>query len=301
ASANQTVLDKDFLATRVAYKLDLTGPAVGIQTACSSSLAAVHLACQSLLAGECDIALAGGVSVAVPQNVGYRYEVDGIRSRDGHCRTFDAEATGAVRGSGLGIVVLRRLPEAVADGDAIAAVIKGSAMNNDGARKVGFTAPRVESQAEVIGAALAIAGVEPESVGYVEAHGTATALGDPIEVRALAEAFGHRRAPCGIGSVKTNVGHLDAAAGGVGLIKTVLMLRERERVPSLHFRRPNPRLELETTPFVVCTRTERWESMDAPRRAGVSSFGMGGTNVHVVLEEAPAAPARPAAPGPHVF
>ena len=304
ASANQTVLDKDFLATRVAYKLDLTGPAVGIQTACSSSLAAVHLACQSLLAGECDIALAGGVSVAVPQNVGYRYEVDGIRSRDGHCRTFDAAASGAVRGSGLGIVVLRRLQEAVADGDQVGAVIKGSAMNNDGARKVGFTAPRVESQAQVIKAALAIAGVEPDSVGYVEAHGTATALGDPIEVRALAEAFrgrGTRRTPCGIGSVKTNIGHLDAAAGVVGLIKTVLMLRERERVPSLHFERPNPRLELETTPFVVCTRRERWESAGAPRRAGVSSFGMGGTNVHVVLEEAAAAAGMPVAPGPHVF
>jgi acyl transferase domain-containing protein len=304
ASANQTVLDKDFLATRVAYKLDLRGPAVGIQTACSSSLAAVHLACQSLLAGECDIALAGGVSVAVPQNVGYRYEVDGIRSRDGHCRTFDAAASGAVRGSGLGIVVLRRLQEAVADGDHVGAVIKGSAMNNDGARKVGFTAPRVESQAQVIKAALAIAGVEPDSVGYVEAHGTATALGDPIEVRALAEAFRGRdagRAACGIGSVKTNIGHLDAAAGVVGLIKTVLMLRERERVPSLHFERPNPRLELETTPFFVCTRREHWESAGAPRRAGVSSFGMGGTNVHVVLEEAAAPADLPVAPGPHVF
>jgi len=287
--------EKDFLTARVAYKLDLRGPAVVVQAACSTSLVAVHVACQSLLAGECDMALAGGASVSVPQQAGYRYEPDGIFSPDGHCRAFDAAASGTLKGSGVGIVLLKRLADAKRDGDLIDAVIKGSATNNDGARKVGFTAPGVDGQAEVVRAAQAVAGVGPDEITYVEAHGTATALGDPIEMAALREVFragSGRPGSCGIGSVKTNFGHLDAAAGVAGLIKTVLMLKHGELVPSLHFRTPNPRIDFDGSPFRVVTRAQPW-SVDAPRRAGVSSFGMGGSNAHVVLEEAPA----PRAPG----
>jgi acyl transferase domain-containing protein/acyl carrier protein len=303
ANAYQTGLEKDFLATRVAYKLDLEGPAVVVQTACSSSLAAIHLACQSLLAGECDMALAGGVSVSVPQVSGYRYAVDGIRSRDGHCRPFDAAATGAVKGSGVGVVVLKRLSDAQRDRDPIEAVIRGSAMNNDGARKVGYTAPRVEGQCRVIEAALALAEVPPETVGYVEAHGTGTALGDPIEVAALTQAFGRdgRTGRCALGSVKSNIGHLDAAAGVVGLIKAALMLKHRQMVPSLHFESPNPRLKLESSPFRISDRSEPWAADGVPRRCGVSSFGIGGTNVHVVLEEAPQADPPRDGSGPHLL
>ncbi len=288
--------DKDFLAARVAYKLDLRGPAVVVQTACSTSLVAVHVACQSLLAGECDMALAGGVSVSVPQKAGYRYEPDGILSRDGHCRAFDAAASGTLKGSGVGIVVLRRLSDARRDGDAIEAVIRGSATNNDGSRRVGFTAPGLDGQAEVVRAALAVAGVAADEITYVEAHGTATALGDPVEVAALTEVFRAgtaRRGFCGIGSVKTNLGHLDAAAGVAGLIKTALMLKHRERVASLHFRTPNPRIDFEDGPFRVVTRNEPWPA-EGPRRAGVSSFGMGGSNAHVVLEEPPSEAPRAA-------
>jgi phthiocerol/phenolphthiocerol synthesis type-I polyketide synthase E len=287
--------EKDFLATRVAYKLNLRGPAVVVQAACSTSLVAVHLACQSLLAGECDMALAGGVSVSVPHRVGYYHEPDGILSRDGHCRAFDTEASGTLKGNGVGIVVLKRLAEALRDGDTILAVIKGSATNNDGGQKVGFTAPGVSGQAEVVRAALAMAGVAAEEIAYVEAHGTATALGDPIEVAALTQAFRattERRGFCAMGSVKTNFGHLDAAAGIAGFMKAVLMLERRQFVPSLHFREPNPRLELSSSPFYVATRHQAWASEGRPRRAGVSSFGMGGTNVHVVLEEPPLLPLR---------
>jgi acyl transferase domain-containing protein len=290
----------DFLATRVSYKLNLRGPSFTVQSACSTSLLAVHLACQSLLDHECDAALAGGVSVNVKLLNGYRYVEGGILSPDGHCRPFDAGARGTVFGSGAGVVVLKRLAEAVVDGDTVHAVVLGSAVNNDGSVKVSYTAPSVGGQVAVITEALAAAGVGAETVGYVEAHGTGTALGDPIEVRALREAFAGTTAPksrCGLGSVKGNIGHLDAAAGVAGLIKTVLMLAHGELVPSLHFQRANPALELEHTPFYVVTQRTPWVRGMAPRRAGVSAFGVGGTNVHVVLEEAPAM-APPAAGRP---
>ncbi|HLL47351.1 MAG TPA: type I polyketide synthase, partial [Longimicrobiaceae bacterium] len=286
--------DKDHLATRVAYKLDLRGPAVSVQTACSTSLVAVHLACRSLLGGECSVALAGGVSASVGERSGYLYEKGGIRSPDGHCRAFDACAAGMLGGSGVGVVVLKRLEDALADGDTVHAVIRGSAINNDGSLKVGYTAPSVDGQAAAIESALVVAEVDPATVGYVEAHGTGTVLGDPVEVAALTQAFRRstdRTGFCALGSVKTNVGHLDAAAGVAGLIKTVLSLRERTLVPSLHFERPNPAIDFAGSPFYVNTATRPWESGGAPRRAGVSSFGIGGTNAHVVLEEAPPAEA----------
>jgi acyl transferase domain-containing protein len=282
--------DKDHLPTRVSYKLNLKGPSVNVQTSCSTSLVAVHLACQSLLSGECDLALAGGASVKVPQREGYFYQEDGISSPDGHCRPFDARARGTLRGSGVGVVVLKRLADALADRDQILAVVRGSAVNNDGSLKVGYTAPSVEGQAQVIAEALSIAGVEAESVAYVEAHGTATALGDPVEVAALTRAFRattERRNFCAIGSVKSNIGHLDAAAGVAGLIKTVLSLQNRMIPPSLHFERPNPKIDFASSPFYVNASLAGWEANGSPRRAGVSSFGIGGTNVHVVLEEAP--------------
>lgn len=282
----------DSLSTRVAYKLDLRGPAVTVQTACSTSLAAVHMACQALLAHECDMALAGGVWLNLLQDHGYRHQPGAILSSDGHCRAFDAAADGTVLGSGAGIVVLKRLDEALRAGDTIHAVIKGSAANNDGAAKVGYTAPSVEGQAAAIRAAHTIAGVAPDSIGYVEAHGTGTTLGDPIEIAALTQAFRAGTAArgfCAIGSLKTNIGHLDAAAGVAGLIKTVQALRHRTLPPSLNFTAPNPRIDFPASPFYVNTEAKPWPAGAAPRRAGVSSFGMGGTNVHVVLEEAPAA------------
>lgn len=281
----------DALCTRVAYKLDLRGPAVTVQTACSTSLAAVHGAVQALLGQECDMALAGGVSLNLLQPVGYRHQPGAIFSPDGHCRAFDERAAGTVLGSGAGVVVLKRLEDAWRDGDTIHAVIRGSATNNDGADKVGFTAPSVNGQAAVIRAAQAVAGVPARSIGYVEAHGTGTSLGDPIEIEALTAAFladGDRVEPwCAIGSVKTNVGHLDAAAGVAGLIKAVLALRHRTLPPSLNFERPNPRIDFERSPFRVNAQTRAWPRGETPRRAGVSAFGIGGTNVHVVLEEAP--------------
>jgi acyl transferase domain-containing protein len=288
----------DFLATRVAYKLDLKGPAVSVQTACSTSLVAVHMACQSLLNGECDMALAGGVSVRVPQTAGYLHEPGMIFSPDGHCRAFDAAARGMVAGSGAGVVVLKRLAEALDDGDTIHAVIRGSAINNDGALKAGYSAPSIDGQARVIAEAQSVAGVEPDSIGYIEAHGTGTELGDPIEVAALTRAFGDtaRRQFCTLSSVKTNIGHLDAAAGVAGLIKAVLALRHREWPPSLHFTAPNPRIDFAASPFFVNAERQPWPAGPTPRRAGVSSFGIGGTNAHVVLEEAPA-PAPAAATG----
>ena len=282
--------DKDFLATRVSYKLKLRGPSVTVQTACSTSLVAVHVACQALLNGECDIALAGGVSVRVPQEMGYVYQDGMVLSPDGHCRAFDAAAAGIVGGSGVGVVVLKRLAEAVAAGDPIVGVIKGSAINNDGGLKVGFTAPSVAGQAAVINEAQAIAGVEPDSVSYIEAHGTGTPLGDPIEIAALTEAFRvgtSRRGFCALGSVKTNIGHVDAAAGVAGLIKTLLALQHKQLPPSLHFERPNPQIDFATSPFYVNTELREWRAEAGPRRAGVSSFGIGGTNAHVIVEEAP--------------
>jgi amino acid adenylation domain-containing protein len=282
--------DKDYLAPRTSYKLNLKGPSISVQTACSTSLVAVHLACQSLQDYQSDLVLAGGVSVRVPQQVGYRYQEGGIASPDGHCRAFDRKAQGTVFGSGAGVVVLKRLAEAVADGDPILAVIRGSAVNNDGAAKVGFTAPSVEGQVAVISEALAAAEVDGETIGYVEAHGTGTTLGDPIEIAALSKAFAVDRDAgerCAIGSVKTNIGHLDSASGIAGLIKTVLALSHRQIPPSLHFEEPNPEIDFAASPFYVNTRLAEWKANGTPRRAGVSSFGIGGTNAHAVLEEAP--------------
>lgn len=287
------------LCTRVAYKLNLRGPAVTVQTACSTSLAAVHTACQALLGYDCDMALAGGVWLNLLQDGGYLHQQGAILSPDGHCRAFDEKAAGTVIGSGAGLVVLKRLDDALRDGDTIHAVIKGSAANNDGADKIGFTAPSVNGQAEVIRAAQLIAGVGAESVGYIEAHGTGTVLGDPIELAALTQAFqagSGRTGYCAVGSVKTNIGHLDAAAGVAGLIKTVMALKHRTLPASLHFERPNPQIDFAGSPFYVNATTKPWPAGATPRRAGVSSFGIGGTNVHVVLEEAPAA--RPAAAQP---
>ncbi|MER6363212.1 beta-ketoacyl synthase N-terminal-like domain-containing protein [Kitasatospora sp. NPDC001527] len=292
AGPYQTLLasDKDFLATRVAYKLGLTGPALTVQTACSTSLAAVHLACQSLLDGECDLALAGGVSIGSPLAQGYAYEPGGILSPDGHCRPFDAAAAGTVPGNGAGVVVLRRLADARRDGDTVDAVVLGSAVNNDGSLKAGYTAPSVDGQAAVVAEALAVAGVDAGSIGYLEAHGTGTALGDPIELAALTRAFRETTGAtgfCAIGSVKGNIGHLDAAAGVAALIKTVLALRREAIPPTPHFTKPHPELDLETGPFFVNDRLRPWPRGGSPRRAGVSSFGIGGTNVHLVLEEGP--------------
>jgi acyl transferase domain-containing protein len=282
--------DKDHLATLVSYKLNLTGPSVTVQTACSTSLVAVHLACQSLLSGDCEMALAGGVSIPLPQKGGYLYQEGGILSPDGHCRAFDAKAKGTIAGMGVGIVVLKRLDLAIADGDRIEAVIKGSAINNDGSLKVGYTAPSIEGQAKVIQTAQVTAEIEAETVTYIEAHGTGTTLGDPIEIEALTQAFRastEKKGFCAIGSLKTNIGHLDAAAGVAGLIKTVLALKHKFLPPSLHFEAPNPAIDFANSPFYVNSTLSEWTSERFPRRAGVSSFGIGGTNAHVVLEEAP--------------
>jgi len=283
--------DKDFMPTRVSYKLNLKGPSVAIQTACSTSLVAIHFACQSLRNYECDMALTGGVSTRVPQKAGYLYQEGIINSPDGHCRAFDAKAQGTVGGEGVGIVVLKRLADALADGDYIYAVIKGSAINNDGSSKVGYTAPSVDGQMEVIAMAQALAGIEADTVTYVETHGTGTPLGDPIEITALTQVFRgntEKKGFCAIGSVKTNLGHADAAAGVAGLIKTVLALKHRMIPPSLQFEQPNPKIDFQNSPFYVNTMLSKWKTNDAPRRAGVSAFGIGGTNAHAVLEEAPA-------------
>jgi acyl transferase domain-containing protein/acyl carrier protein len=278
----------DFLTSGVSYKLGLKGPSYTVLTACSTSLVAVHLACQSLLDQECDMALAGGASIRIPQRTGYRYQEGGILSPDGHCRAFDADARGTVFGNGVGVIILKRLEPALTDGDNVLAIIKGTAINNDGSLKVGFTAPSVEGQTEVIVEALSNAGAGAETIGYIETHGTATALGDPIEIEALKQAFQDCRktiGSCAIGSVKTNIGHLDAAAGIAGLIKTVLMLKNKMLVPSLHYVEPNPRINFEDSPFYVNTELRPWKRNQSPRRAGVSSFGIGGTNAHAILEE----------------
>ncbi|HYP01167.1 MAG TPA: type I polyketide synthase, partial [Pyrinomonadaceae bacterium] len=282
--------DKDFLPTRVSYKLHLRGPSVSVQTACSTSLVAVSLACQSLQTFQSDMVLAGGVSVRVPRNAGYIYQKGGIMSPDGHCRAFDANAEGTVVGSGVGIVVLKRLEDAINDGDTVHAVIRGSAINNDGSLKVGYTAPSIEGQKEVIAEARAMAEVEADTISYIEAHGTGTTLGDPIEIAALTQVFRAQTDEknfCAIGSVKTNVGHLDTAAGVTGLIKTVLALKHKEIPPSLHFEAPNPNIDFANSPFFVNRHLAEWKRGQTPRRAGVSSFGIGGTNAHVIVEEAP--------------
>ncbi len=283
--------DKDFLTTRVSYKLNLKGPSVVVQTACSTSLVAVYQACESLQAFRCDMALAGGVSINVHDTRGYFHQDGMILSPDGHCRAFDAKARGTVGGKGLGVVVLKRLADALEDGDTIHAVIAGWAINNDGSLKVGYTAPSVEGQAQVITEAVAMSNVPVESITYIEAHGTGTELGDPIELGALNIAFGSatsKRHFCALGSLKTNIGHLDTAAGVAGLIKATLAVEHAELPPSLHFEEPNPRIDFESSPFFVNTALRPWETPGMPRRAGVSSFGIGGTNAHVVIEQAPA-------------
>ncbi len=295
-----TMNDKDYLATRVAYKLNLRGPSLNVQTACSTSLVAVSLACQHLLDYHCDVALAGGVSITFPTNRGHQHVEGGIMSRDGHCRAFDAQASGTVTGNGAGVVVLKRLSEALLAGDRICAVIKGHAVNNDGGVKMGFTAPSIDGQAECIATAHAMASFTPAPISYIEAHGTGTPLGDPIETAALTKAF--RAAPemggsCALGSVKTNIGHLDVAAGIAGLIKTTLALQHGEIPPTLHFETLNPEIDFSDKRFFVNQQLRLWPRGATPRRAGVSSFGIGGTNAHVVLEEAPlrkgVAPSRP--------
>ena len=282
--------DSGFLTTRVSYHLNLKGPSVTVQSACSTSLVAVHMACENLLANKCDMALAGGVGVFLPHGEGYFHHEGMIMSPDGHCRAFDANGQGVVAGSGLGIVVLKRLSDALAEGDTIRAIIKGSAINNDGADKVGYTAPSIHGQAAAIAEALSQGKINPETITYVEAHGTGTPLGDPIEIAALTQVFrksSKKKGYCAIGSVKTNFGHLDAAAGIAGLIKTVLALQHRKIPPSLNFESPNPKIDFENSPFFVNSQLKDWKSNGTPRRAGVSSFGIGGTNAHVVLEEAP--------------
>lgn len=293
--------DKDYLTTRTSFALDLKGPSVAVQSACSTSLVAVCLACDSLRDHQCDLAIAGGISIMLPQTLGYLYQEGNIYSPDGHCRPFDARAAGTVFGSGVGLVALKRLEDAQADGDTILAVIKDAAVNNDGNRKVGYTAPNELAQAEVIATAHARAEIDAGTITYVEAHGTGTQLGDPIEIAALTRAF--RRTTqktgfCAIGSVKSNVGHLQAAAGIASLIKTVLAMNRRMLPPSLHFTQPNAAIDFENSPFYVNSSLRHWDS-EGPRRAGVSSFGMGGTNAHVVLEEAPAEGGDAATPRSH--
>jgi acyl transferase domain-containing protein/thioesterase domain-containing protein len=291
---NALLNNKDYLSTRISYKLNLKGPVVSVHTACSTSLVAVHMGVQALLMGECDMALAGGITVLVPNKRGYPYSPGMINSPDGHTRAFDEKAQGFVAGNGAGLILLKRLEDAISSHDFIYSVILATAMNNDGVRRVGYTAPSVQGQAEVIRTALSVAEVDPRTIGYIETHGTATNLGDPIEIEALKQAFQQggedeiQKEPyCALGSVKTNIGHLDCASGIAGMIKAVLSLHHHLIPPSLYFETPNPHLGLEKTPFYVNTSLTEWERKTTPLRAGVSSFGIGGTNVHVVLEEAP--------------
>jgi acyl transferase domain-containing protein/acyl carrier protein len=283
--------DKDYLATHVSYKLDLKGPSFSVQTACSTSLLAVAVAADQLLSHQCDMALAGGVCVRVPQETGYYFEPGGIFSPDGHCRVFDERGAGVVFGNGVGIVVLKRLSDALADGDTIDAVVRGWAVNNDGAAKASYAAPSLEGQADVIAKAQRRAGVRPDTITYIEAHGTGTSVGDPIEIAALTKAFRaytKRKNFCAVGSVKTNVGHLDPAAGVASLIKTVLSLQHKQIPPSLNCESLNPAIDFSDSPFFVNRQLSEWTADHGPRRAGVSGFGIGGTNVHLILEEAPA-------------
>lgn len=281
--------DKDFLSTRVSYLLNLKGPSVNVQTACSTSLVAAHMAAQSLLAGECDMALAGGVTIELPHRRGYLYKDSEILSKDGHCRPFEQASGGTVFGSGVGCVLLKRLEDALADGDHIHAVMKASAINNDGSDKVSYLAPSVDGQAAAVREAIEIADIDPTSVGFIECHGTGTAMGDPIEVTALSQAYGldnPRKQYCALGSVKSNIGHLDTAAGIAGMIKAILSLQHRQLVPTLHYNAPNPAIDFASTPFYVNHQLRDWQS-EAPRRAAVSSLGVGGTNAHIILEEMP--------------
>jgi acyl transferase domain-containing protein len=280
--------NKDFSCMRVSYALNLRGPSINVFTACSTSLVAIHMASQELLSGQCDMALAGGVTLSPHLIRGYLYEEAMILSADGHCRAFAANAGGTCGGEGVGIVVLKNLGDALVDRDHIYAVIKGSAINNDGTGKVGFTAPGINGQVGVIKSCHRASGVEPESIGYIETHGTGTTLGDPIEFEALVRAFNTDKTGfCGIGSVKSNIGHVDAAAGAAGFIKTVLSLKHQQLPPSLHVETTNPKVDFENSPFYVNTKLSQWNNGRYPLRAGVSSFGIGGTNAHVVLEQAP--------------
>ncbi|MCU0287588.1 MAG: type I polyketide synthase [Acidobacteria bacterium] len=279
--------NKDYLSTRISYKFNLRGPAFTLHTACSTSLVTIHLAVQGLLNGECEMAMAGGIRVSPPGKSGYLYQVGLISSPDGHCRAFDARAKGTISGDGVGLVVLKSLEEARADNDHIYAIIKGTAINNDGVRKVGYHAPSIDGQSEVISAALYTAEVDPETIGYIETHGTGTELGDTVEIEALKLCFNTTNEKiCALGSVKTNVGHLGCAAGVTGFIKTVLILKHRLIPPSLHFEKPNPKIDFENSPFYVNTHLKPWQSREKgfPFRAGVSSFGIGGTNAHIILE-----------------
>ncbi|MFD1952572.1 SDR family oxidoreductase [Sphingomonas arantia] len=297
--------DKDFLTTRVSYLLDLKGPSLNVQTACSTSLVAVHMAAQSLLTGECDMAIAGGASIELPHGHGYTYDKSGILSPDGHCRPFDAASEGTVFGSGVGIVVLRRLADAVADGDHVYAVIRGSAINNDGAGKVGYLAPSLDGHAQAVTEALAVAGISADTIDHVEAHGTGTPVGDPIEVAALTRAFRRHTARtgyCGLGSVKANIGHTDTAAGVAGLIKVALALHHGQMPPTLNHSTANPGCDIAQTPFSVTTRLTPWpRAAHGPRRAGISSLGVGGTNAHVIVEDAPERAKGTAGRGHHIF
>lgn len=282
--------DKDFLPTLVSYKLNLTGPSVNVNTACSTSLVAIHLARQSLLLGESDIALTGGVSVFASNGKGYLYQKDGIQSPDGHCKAFDAKAKGTIWGDGCGVIVLKRLTDAISDGDNIYAVIKGSAVNNDGSQKVGYTAPSVEGQSKAIVEALEASNLSAEQINYIEAHGTGTQLGDPVELSALTlafESYTDRKGYCPIGSVKTNIGHLNSAAGAAGFIKTALAIKNKKLPPSINFDSPNPKIDFENSPFYVNTELVDFDNNDEPLRAGISSMGIGGTNSHVIIEQAP--------------
>ncbi|HMJ12222.1 MAG TPA: type I polyketide synthase, partial [Polyangiaceae bacterium] len=294
--ARHTGNDMNFLATRVSYQMNLKGPSLNVQTACSSALVAVHLACQSLLSGESDMALAGASAFSMPQDRGYLYHEGEILSRDGHCRPFDAGSRGTLFGSGAGCLVLKRLSTALTDGDQIRALIRGTAINNDGSVKIGYLAPSVDGQARAIAEAIAISGVDPEGISYIEAHGTGTAVGDPIEIAALTQAFRahtEKRGFCAMGSVKANIGHLGEAAGIAGLIKTVLALEHRQLPPSINYDRPNPEIDFANSPVFVNAALRDW-TPNGPRIAGITALGAGGTNAHVIVEEAPSAEPAPA-------
>ena len=296
--------EKDHAATRIAYKLRLRGPALTVQTACSTSLVAVHLAALSLAAMECDVAVAGAAAITFPQVGGYFYQAHDIGSPDGHCRAFDRKAKGTIPGDGVALVVLRRLADAIEDGDEIYAMIRGSAINNDAGDKVGYTAPSVRGQADVIRAALQAAAAAPSTIGYIEAHGTGTEIGDAIEAAAILQAFraeGGHSGRCALGSLKPNIGHLDAAAGVAGLIKATQALRHGILPPTINVDEPNPEIPFDGEPLFIVTEAMPWNAGESPRRCGVSSFGMGGTNAHVILEEAPPRSDHLGSPGPHLL
>ncbi|MCB2311582.1 acyltransferase domain-containing protein [Clostridium tagluense] len=287
--ASWLLSSRDFLSTRLSYKLNLKGPSINLNTACSTSLAALNMACFAILTGQCDMAMVGSVSVSLSSRRGYEYKEGMISSVDGHCRAFDANASGTVSGEGVGVIILKSLEDAIEDNDHIYAIVKGSAINNDGNLKAGYTAPSVTGEKEVIKEAMSMAEIDAESISYVETHGTGTILGDPIEIDALTKAFSlNTDKTCAIGSVKTNIGHLDVAAGMAGLIKTILCLKHKMLPASINYEIPNPNINFENSPFYVNTKLRPWVNEKYPLRAGVSSFGIGGTNAHVILEEAPA-------------